>query len=1009
MPSPGSQLNNHHNSAIAAAAAAAAAAGYPSNLYPFMFHQQNLNPQQQQANNFDFNSLYLAPLAASLAVANNNSHLMNGNQSPPATASSISNNLTAQQHGSNQLAAAAAAAMLYNQSAAVHHLIMRSGNGNATNIASLLGNNLVESPDIWSQHLAAAAVASFSRNSNNINSVNNNISNNNNINNNSISNHPKQNGSKNNFINSSLSSSSSSSSQAESGSSTPKESECTSNFNGKHGKENNLLNGHPASSSTSSSLSTTPISFSNNSINNNPMSMGTLTEDSKLSAKLNQITASSGPASQQFAEALTAMFIKSSANYNSNSSLNNNNNINNNLSSRNNLAQNASSSISGIVSTKASKPKIPNNDTFHQVKIKSAAIAVSQHKQLNQHYNSNSAKQVSKEINKQKRKSELKIDLNNQNQNKLCNNQNPTSFSIDYSASLQFHQHQEQINSNVSCKGKIDKSTISNRKNKKSLINSSSLLQRQCKPLASPNLNISENENEISNTGYIASTSITKLRKQHTQSSKSAPNDLNHNKLQTNKVNSKSEIISAFNESDQHDENDLNKIHSDEEDFDREEEISNDEFNHDNNLMNYSSNSNISLTRSSSSHSNNDNTSTSNTLNGSQNNKRRRPDLSQQGILISPNGKKRVQCHVCMKTFCDKGALKIHFSAVHLREMHKCTVQGCNMVFSSRRSRNRHSANPNPKLHMARPHPVSHRYQNTGPIISDDQPSMAGVILAEVEKSVNGTVEDNDEINQTEITENDDENNSSDEINQEENYETQKIVKNQAKDGKRTLNKMSKVSETNFDKKSKSMESTLFKVENVDEEEINNAEVNNIDEERDDDHKNISLEESKSINPDEKCNDDINNSGNSVINSTSKFFIVSASKRKSAHPMRITSTAVKTDVGVADTKTTLEIVTNTTVDNTQRETKPELNSLIVSHVTKEAENKNKRKLADSEDEDSEPVDSLQNLDENICMNKKLKSLPSSASLSPTSTLSNRSISPSSTHHSSKEELAHKDI
>lgn len=62
-------------------------------------------------------------------------------------------------------------------------------------------------------------------------------------------------------------------------------------------------------------------------------------------------------------------------------------------------------------------------------------------------------------------------------------------------------------------------------------------------------------------------------------------------------------------------------------------------------------------------------------------------------------GKRRVQCSVCLKTFCDKGALKIHFSAVHLREMHKCTVAGCNMMFSSRRSRNRHSANPNPKLH----------------------------------------------------------------------------------------------------------------------------------------------------------------------------------------------------------------------------------------------------------------------------------------------------------------------
>ena len=68
--------------------------------------------------------------------------------------------------------------------------------------------------------------------------------------------------------------------------------------------------------------------------------------------------------------------------------------------------------------------------------------------------------------------------------------------------------------------------------------------------------------------------------------------------------------------------------------------------------------------------------------------------------FVNPTtGKKRVQCNVCLKTFCDKGALKIHFSAVHLREMHKCTVPGCNMMFSSRRSRNRHSANPNPKLH----------------------------------------------------------------------------------------------------------------------------------------------------------------------------------------------------------------------------------------------------------------------------------------------------------------------
>ncbi|CAH8499783.1 unnamed protein product [Schistosoma turkestanicum] len=61
--------------------------------------------------------------------------------------------------------------------------------------------------------------------------------------------------------------------------------------------------------------------------------------------------------------------------------------------------------------------------------------------------------------------------------------------------------------------------------------------------------------------------------------------------------------------------------------------------------------------------------------------------------------KKRVMCPNCKKTFCDKGALKVHHSAVHLKEMHKCTINGCNMWFSSRRSRNRHSANPNPRLH----------------------------------------------------------------------------------------------------------------------------------------------------------------------------------------------------------------------------------------------------------------------------------------------------------------------
>ncbi|XP_013419142.1 zinc finger protein basonuclin-2 isoform X3 [Lingula anatina] len=92
------------------------------------------------------------------------------------------------------------------------------------------------------------------------------------------------------------------------------------------------------------------------------------------------------------------------------------------------------------------------------------------------------------------------------------------------------------------------------------------------------------------------------------------------------------------------------------------------------------------------------------------------PTQGYGGTLISPSGKKRVLCTACNKTFCDKGALKIHYSAVHLKEMHKCTVDGCNMMFSSRRSRNRHSANPNPKLHM----PQKPRKMPEGAVVLDE-------------------------------------------------------------------------------------------------------------------------------------------------------------------------------------------------------------------------------------------------------------------------------------------------
>jgi hypothetical protein len=95
------------------------------------------------------------------------------------------------------------------------------------------------------------------------------------------------------------------------------------------------------------------------------------------------------------------------------------------------------------------------------------------------------------------------------------------------------------------------------------------------------------------------------------------------------------------------------------------------------------------------------------------------PTASFGTTFISPSGKKRVLCTACNKTFCDKGALKIHYSAVHLKEMHKCTVEGCNMMFSSRRSRNRHSSNPNPKLHMPN---AKHKLPEGCTVLNDPPP-----------------------------------------------------------------------------------------------------------------------------------------------------------------------------------------------------------------------------------------------------------------------------------------------
>ncbi|XP_069544639.1 zinc finger protein basonuclin-2-like [Brachyistius frenatus] len=91
--------------------------------------------------------------------------------------------------------------------------------------------------------------------------------------------------------------------------------------------------------------------------------------------------------------------------------------------------------------------------------------------------------------------------------------------------------------------------------------------------------------------------------------------------------------------------------------------------------------------------------------------------------------KGRVCCGVCGKSFYDKGTLKIHYNAVHLKIKHRCTVAGCTTVFSSLRSRNRHSANPNPRLHTgagrernsdAHTRDAEHEHQNVRRQRADD-------------------------------------------------------------------------------------------------------------------------------------------------------------------------------------------------------------------------------------------------------------------------------------------------
>ena len=71
-------------------------------------------------------------------------------------------------------------------------------------------------------------------------------------------------------------------------------------------------------------------------------------------------------------------------------------------------------------------------------------------------------------------------------------------------------------------------------------------------------------------------------------------------------------------------------------------------------------------------------------------------EVDYQGLLdaeIPMDKENPRRCVDCGKEFQNHFTVKIHYQNVHLKLMHKCTVDGCNAAFPSKRSRDRHSSN----------------------------------------------------------------------------------------------------------------------------------------------------------------------------------------------------------------------------------------------------------------------------------------------------------------------------
>ena len=83
-----------------------------------------------------------------------------------------------------------------------------------------------------------------------------------------------------------------------------------------------------------------------------------------------------------------------------------------------------------------------------------------------------------------------------------------------------------------------------------------------------------------------------------------------------------------------------------------------------------------------------------------------------------------LRCIECGTEFPNHFAVKTHYQDVHLKQLHKCTIDGCNAGFPSKRSRDRHSSNLN--LHRK----LLSTSSSTDPVLSKSESANAAAAAA---------------------------------------------------------------------------------------------------------------------------------------------------------------------------------------------------------------------------------------------------------------------------------------